>query len=1094
MKLAVGTAEELPPGPSLPTAQGVDPPRAAPRVGRNEVLLRAARNAVASGDLNQALLRFEELLQQMPEEREARYEYAGLLAQVGRLDDAREQLELLVKAYDTVGEYRMALADLLIRQKQFGPARAALQRLLILPEYQRQAAVKLARSFVWERKLSEAQEVLQQYLGETAGLSAKERRSLAGLLVEMNRPADALRLLEPLRAADPNDEQVLVSMTLAHVRMNQRMQAIQLLTELKSRKLADPGLWLELGQALYREEAHAEALLVLELVARDDPSPRPALLATVRTLLRIYDVTTARALLDQLGGSPDDRTYTTALADYHTVVGEYAEAIAIAQRRLREDPNDLEAAILLGNALNASNQLGAAEAAYAFAFGLTTDDAQRYELRRLRGKNQSQRRAFDEAIGELQQILAERPDDIASRLLLIDVCLKAKRFDLAETLLALPADRGNPRDHFSLRQAQGYLLLDRGSLVEAADQFRALAAEANGHTPDVAYGLYRASQLLNQPEAARAALELGPSPLAPTTLWAAVFAHRAGTYCDCRTSAAVLDDALRCAPQNAVLLNLRGEAAQSCRCGDGFVCPCYVPKLFRAFQAACAPGGPSPATWFEPALATSPKNIRARLGLARVYSRAADFPRSYAEYQTLLTYLPHDMELIRETARVVEAWQGIERAAPIYRQGAATVATQALPQAEAVPVSRGLGTKLLTPGCEEPWIALSGQALTTELTAKSLRGWRFQKALPLYEGLIATEPTNEGAYFDLAQSYSALERTNCAVDAYQRLLCVNPCHTDAQIALNRARLELGPSVITGFADLWQNGRQGLAAINITELNSRERWVLGNENEFIEVGYRERALAPYDGRVDFGEIPFVRWQEWLSSQGGFFGEVDVEKFRYGFATRPTYNVGGELLTQYDGRIRFSSFLNNVYANGESIRQNIYRVGGQLDTSFHPLRLWELSGMYRYSNYSDHNDANEFYLKSAHTLLEGREQLRGLVDYSFTGFARQTVFGPVPGSLVGTVHPYFSPRAFSFATAQLEWKQWFSQDIYKGANEKWYLLQGGLGVDSNSQIYFLSSGRVWYDQYAWLTWSLDAHVMEASVYHEVGVNGLCTIRFP
>ena len=50
---------------------------------------------------------------------------------------------------------------------------------------------------------------------------------------------------------------------------------------------------------------------------------------------------------------------------------------------------------------------------------------------------------------------------------------------------------------------------------EAANEFELLAANPNGHLPDIAYGLYRAGKSLSQPQVVRQALALGPSALAP---------------------------------------------------------------------------------------------------------------------------------------------------------------------------------------------------------------------------------------------------------------------------------------------------------------------------------------------------------------------------------------------------------------------------------------------------------------------------------------------------------------------------------------------------------------------------------------------------
>jgi hypothetical protein len=188
------------------------------------------------------------------------------------------------------------------------------------------------------------------------------------------------------------------------------------------------------------------------------------------------------------------------------------------------------------------------------------------------------------------------------------------------------------------------------------------------------------------------------------------------------------------------------------------------------------------------------------------------------------------------------------------------------------------------------------------------------------------------------------------------------------------------------------------------------------------------------------------------------------------------------------------LNNVYANAQSIRQDIYRIGMQVEGSVRPQRRWDVSGMYRAAYYSDYNALDEFSLRSAHLLIEGRQRLRGLVDYSFTSFSRQTMFGPDPDTLVGTIHPYFAPRGFSFLTAGLEWKQWLSCDTFKGADEFYYLAYCGAGVDSYSRGYFLSNAALMRDVTSWFTCAIETHVTAASVYHETGAIVSGIIRFP
>ena len=111
-------------------------------------------------------------------------------------------------------------------------------------------------------------------------------------------------------------------------------------------------------------------------------------------------------------------------------------------------------------------------------------------------------------------------------------------------------------------------------------------------------------------------------------------------------------------------------------------------------------------------------------------------------------------------------------------------------------------------------------------------------------------------------------------------------------------------------------------MSVAEQQLAQQFVLGDANEYVEVGYKQRMLVPTTGRVDFGEIPYVGWQErFFNSNTLLFGEVDLEKYGYGFQTRPTFVAGIELLTTQNAQIRWSGFLNNVYANGEAIQQNI-----------------------------------------------------------------------------------------------------------------------------------------------------------------------------
>ncbi len=633
--------------------------------------------------------------------------------------------------------------------------------------------------------MNEARQVFDAHLQKYSDLTIEDKRVLGRVLIDMERAEEALKLMTPMHNADPDDEVITTLLVSAKVRMNMRIEALAIIEEAAQRSFRDKGLWLELGTELYQEYANPEAALTLRNICRQDPDYRRAKLALARTYLRLNEVEEARQLLGEFQGDLSEGQVSTAVIDYHTVVGEYSQAISLAKLRLRDNPQDVEAGILLGNAYHAVRNFALAEASYNAALQDVSADGEelRRELLQLIAKNAFYGQKFDQAILILRQLLDERPTDFASRILLIETLIKTRCFEAAEELTRGTGDL-NPRQHFDLNVQWGYVLLKQGRNGEAANEFELLAANPNGHLPDVAYGLYRAGKSLSQPQVIRQALALGPSALAPAALWAIGFADRAMTNCDCRSAAAVLDDALIVEPKNVVLLIHRGEAEQLCDCSCHGPCDRPFPKLFTAGHEDCCGTSRPAEAWFRSALQISPTNIRARLGLARVLIKHLEYGPGNAEFKSLLEFLPHDANIIRETARVVEGESGIESAAGIYVKGQQLVAQEDPPgDPMAVPAGGFGAARLAGPVPGEVNAVPASALLATELRAKYLRGWRFQEAIPIYQSLIEAEPTNEAALFDLAQSQSALNRTQCAIDAYQQLLEVNPCHRDAATAL-----------------------------------------------------------------------------------------------------------------------------------------------------------------------------------------------------------------------------------------------------------------------------------------------------------------------
>ena len=549
--------------------------------------------------------------------------------------------------------------------REYALARKQLEPLLVDPAYRLPAAVRMAQSLVAEEKLSAVpQQIFDTYVGDPSKLSIENQREIGRLLIDLGRPQEAIKLLEPLCTVG-GDEGVWANLILAHVRMNDRLKALELIQQVEPQQIRNAGLWFELATQMYEEQAWPEALSLFQLVTHHFPAERRAVLYTARTHLRLFQVDLAQQLLAQERANPHTQIYSTVLTDYHTVVGEYAEAIGISRLRLCADPHDIEAGILLGNAFHAARLFFLADAAYLQTLAECTApaDPRRNEIRRLMARNFTLSRRFDQAIAMLDALLAENPNDIAARLLLVDTLTKARQFDAVLAMAHAPPDDTNARNALALRTQTAYTLLEAGRLPDAAQSFDQLAVDPNCRTPDVAYGLYRTASLLGRPEAAQTAKSLGPTPLVPAAAWATIFAGRASGYCDCSAAGCVLDESLQGSPHNVLLLTMRGEAAKQCGCG----CRSGICQSCRPISAPGAGTAAAQAVgWFESALQLSPTNIRARLGLARSDVELLRHDRALAEYQTALKQVPDDINVLREMGRTLDSVQGIRRAGAIY--------------------------------------------------------------------------------------------------------------------------------------------------------------------------------------------------------------------------------------------------------------------------------------------------------------------------------------------------------------------------------------------------------------------------------------------
>ncbi len=79
---------------------------------------------------------------------------------------------------------------------------------------------------------------------------------------------------------------------------------------------------------------------------------------------------------------------------------------------------------------------------------------------------------------------------------------------------------------------------------------------------------------------------------------------------------------------------------------------------------------------------------------------------------------------------------------------------------------------------------------------------------------------------------------------------------------------------------------------------------------------------------------------------------------------------------------------------------------------------------------------------------------------------------PNFLPGTRHPYFAPDLFAYTEARIEWTHWRSRDYFAHANQCWYSLQYGVGLDTDLNHYQTFRALFQYDVKCWLSIGAEA----------------------
>jgi superkiller protein 3 len=1090
-----------------PPAPETDPAQAADRA----ILLGSARNAVRLRNYDLALSRYQEFLRRFGEDDAVRLEYAGLLVTAGRHREAAEQFSRLIEHQPNNPTLHVALANVFLAAKDYRPAIDALQSALRLAPENLETAARLARAYLFVDDVPRALDVFDRYLGRLHAGDPQVPRPFGVFWLDLGQPEAALPFLLALREQYADDVDVLADLVRCYAAQGDQHKALTTLEELVAKVGKDVAVLLTLADALYQSGEYDLAQHIYAQVTQLEPANGFAQVGSARVYLKLFQPEPARRILECLQPAPAvERIHHLTWAEYHQLVGEQLEAKQVYREFLQHDPADYEARLALAAVEAYLREYEKAKAEYAkIPAQVTLGTKARLGF----AATLTDQRFFNESVQVARELLAQNPGNGEAAALLVRTLVKLGRAPEALEVGRIFLEN-NPRNvpaQFTVRLALGRALLEAGRALDAVRNYEVVLRRPAQRIPAVYYGMARGWTQLGQPARAQEALGSILAATAGDARTRLLLADLFAEDNDDPTAAAMCEAVLQNDPTNLAAL-IRLAAAQQRQ--DRFK------GTIEDVQHTC-----------KTVLARSPTNIQAGLVQARALASVQQYRAAVEAYDRLLALDPAFQVPGREKARVLYSDHQYDASAAAYARlemptgdevlraelaaaashdsQVAAVIEPVLRASLAGPVLRAEIDKRVaaSPPNVQPILTsalLDADARTAEQTgaalegeAKSKKGIRNYQAVPVYQELIAAEPANTEALFDLGQVRGELRQTQKELPEYAATLDVEPLHRESQVAQDRAGWELQPGFQTGVDFFSENGRGtfALARINRTRLSTFAFLPYGDEDEFLGAGYAHVLYQPPNDRGLEGNILSLRGQVKCPDQLLWYAQANFEQYPNRLSDRVTYDVGGIYECCNSLHLRASSFLENVVENAESLRQDIYRAGINAGADYRPCRKWDFGGNYRLAVYSDDNAMNEVYLFNEVFLSLPPCELKVVLDADYQTFAHPSTFDlSDPETLIGVVHPYFAPRSFLYYEARLEWTQWLSRDHFVHSNQCYFSLQYALGADDQLRPYNSFRARVHCDVKPWLTIGADAQQTLSPDYNATAAMGFVVIRLP
>ena len=401
-------------------------------------------------------------------------------------------------------------------------------------------------------------------------------------------------------------------------------------------------------------------------------------------------------------------------------------------------------------------------------------------------------------------------------------------------------------------------------------------------------------------------------------------------------------------------------------------------------------------------LIRNPENSKAKLYLARILSWMKNYNESLHVYDSLIAENPQWVIPYREKARVLGWMRDYKKSIKAYDEVSAK-----FPDNSSIP--------------------LEGKA------KKALYNFHDRAVIKYYKKVLAQEPKNLEALFDIGQAYSRQMQWHNALNMYDRILELVPTHFRAQMAKDKIQLNSSRLSLNCYFNYYEADSDDR---NVDEqyyrfgssvkmpfyqnmyLQIREDTSIYSSSGFKSIN-RQRLMP----RIILTGLPL--WKFDFEYQYSIYSDHVDDSHNYN--GKFTFNPFDILDTKV--MLKREDVTVNTYTLKSSLRKNNYGFRSVLK----PNRRINVGADYIFSHYNDGNNRHTYGIDVKTMLFFAPTALSLLYRYEEYGYDRQT-------------DNYFSPDSFHFNKLAVEWRHFLNSDeLFWGTNDTYYTLRYSVNYD-------------------------------------------------